>query len=66
MDQEKMIKEIVSFVGQHQESTASIAVYRRIVGTYTNDINKEALSNLQKELETADPEEIENCYYIIK
>ncbi len=66
MVQEDMINEIVSFVGQHHESTASIAVFKRILGTYPEEINQEVLANLQDNLQVADPEEVETLYYIIK
>ncbi len=63
---EDMIEEIVNFVGQHQESTASLSVYRRILGSHPSHINQETLSELRRGLAEADPEEVESCYYIIK
>ncbi len=66
MVQEEMINEIVSFVGQHHESTASIAVCQRILGTYPGEIDQEVLDTLQDKLQVADPEEVESLFYIIK
>ncbi len=61
-----MINEIMSFLGQHHESTASIAVFRRILGSYPGEINRETLAQLQDKLQDADLEEVESLYYIIK
>lgn len=66
MNQKNMVEEIVDFVKHHQESTASIAVCRRILGAYSPQIDGSTLINLQKGLETVDPDEIESLYYIIK
>ncbi len=66
MVQENMISEIISFVGRHHESTASIAVFQRILGSYPGEINQEVLASLQDKLQFADPEEVESLYYIIK
>ncbi len=66
MVQENMINEIVCFVGQHHESTASITVFQRILGTYPGEINQEVLASLQDKLQLADPDEVEFLYYIIK
>ncbi|NLX90664.1 MAG: hypothetical protein GXZ07_03580 [Firmicutes bacterium] len=66
MEQENMINQIINFVQQHHESTASRAVYRRMLGSYPGAFNRNALSELRNSLETANPEEIESLYYIIK
>ena len=61
-----MIKEIVDFVKHHHESTASVSVYRRILGVHPVEMNRDTIYNLQKGLEGAELDEIESCYYIIK
>ena len=66
MEQSNMIKEIVDFVKHHHESTASVSVYRRILGVHPGETNRDIIYNLQKGLEDAEPDEIESCYYIIK
>lgn len=66
MEQENMIEQIINFVQQHHESTASQAVYRRILGSYPGAFDRDILSNLRNSLEAANPEEIESLYYIIK
>lgn len=66
MEQTGMIQEIVSFVKHHHESTASVSVYRRILGVHPGAVNKEILYDLQKGLESAELDVIETCYYIIK
>ncbi len=63
---DSMVKEIVDFVRQYQESTASIAVCRRMLGSYPGRIDQKMLSELQKRLRSAEPDELESCYYIIK
>jgi len=65
MDQDNMINQIVNFVQQHHESTASMAVYRRILGSYPGNFDHNTLSDLRDGLESAHPEEIESLYYII-
>jgi hypothetical protein len=66
MEQENMINEIISFVGKHHESTASIAVFRNILGSYPGEINETTLVELQNKLRETDPEEVESMYYIIR
>lgn len=66
MAEDKMINEIINFVGKYQESTASIAVFRRILGSYPERINQETLAHLQEKLRLADPDEVESLYYIVK
>ncbi len=66
MEHSNMIKEIVDFVRHHHESTATVSVYRRILGTHPGEFNRDIIYNLQKGLETAEPDEIESCYFIIK
>jgi len=66
MSQENMIEEIVNFVKEHQESTATIAVCRRILGSHSPQLDGSTLSNLQEGLKSVDPEEVEALYYIIK
>lgn len=66
MAEDKMINEIISFVGKYQESTASIAVFRRILGSYPEQINQETLADLQEKLRLADPDEVESLYFIVK
>lgn len=66
MEQENMVNQIIDFVQQHHESTASRAVYRRILGSYPGSFDYNALSDLRDGLEAAHPEEIESLYYIIK
>jgi hypothetical protein len=66
MEQENMINEIINFVGKYHESTASIAVFRNILGSYPGEINETTLVELQNKLRQTDPEELESMYYIIK
>jgi len=66
MEQDSMINQIVNFVQQNHESTASRAVYRRILGSYPGNYDRNTLSDLRDGLEAANPEEIESLYYIIK
>ncbi len=66
MEQNNMINQIFNFVQQNHESTASRAVYRRILGSYPGNFDRNTLSDLRDGLEAADPEEIESLYYIIK
>ena len=66
MSQNNMIEEIVNFVKEHRESTASIAVCRRILGSYYPQMDGSTLSSLQEGLKSVDPEEVEALYYIIK
>jgi hypothetical protein len=65
MEQENMVNQIMSFVRQHHESTASRAVYRRILGSYPGFLDYDTLSNLRDGLEAAHLEEIEALYSII-
>lgn len=66
MDQGVMIEQIMEFVEQHRESHATRNIFRRILGAYPERIDQGMLSDLQKGLEEAGPDEIEACYYIIK
>lgn len=66
MEQHSMIDQIFEFVEQHYESTASRAVYRRILGEYPVKVNRSSLTELKQGLQTANPEDIECLYYIIK
>jgi hypothetical protein len=53
-------------VKQHHESTASMAVYRRILGGYPGRSDRSSLTGLKQGLAAAGGEEIESLYYIIK
>ncbi len=66
MDRGMMIEQIMDFVEQHRESHASRNVFRRILGTYPEKVDRGLLSDLQKGLEDAEPDVVEACYYIIK
>lgn len=65
MEQEKMIDQIVSFVEQHRESQASVAVCRRILGHYPEELDQSILNDLRQGLERAGEDEVESCYYIV-
>ncbi|MGI5882802.1 MAG: hypothetical protein ACOX7L_07000 [Dethiobacteria bacterium] len=65
MGQENMVNQIISFVRQNHESTASRAVYRRILGSYPGSLDHDILTNLRDGLEAAQPEEVEALYSII-
>ena len=60
MEQDLMINQIINFVKQNYESTASRAVYRRILGSYPGNFDRNTLSDLRDGLEAANPEEIES------
>lgn len=66
VEQEQMIAQILDFVEQHRESTASRAVYRRILGSQPEGMAGDTLTELRKRLDTADPNELEACYYLVK
>ena len=66
MENYSMIDEIIDFVSQHKESTASVSVWRRILGFYPEEVNSSVLADLRNGLEKAEPDEVEACYYIIK
>ncbi|MGB9792805.1 MAG: hypothetical protein ACPLTR_09565 [Thermacetogeniaceae bacterium] len=65
MEHGMMIEQIMDFVGQHRESHAAKNIFRRILGVYPDKIDQGMLSELQKGLQQADPDEVEACYYII-
>ncbi len=66
MDQSRMIEQILAFVEQHQESQATRSVCRRILGAHPGRITRETLLDLEHRLKTAEPEEVEACYYLVK
>lgn len=65
IEQGNMIEKIVSFVGENQESQASVAICRRILGRYPEELDSGTLAKLQQGLEGAGQDEIEACYYIV-
>lgn len=65
MDQNQMIEEILSFVEKHQESYATRNIYRRLLGNYPEKITANELENLNRELQTANPEEVEAYFYMV-
>lgn len=65
MEQGQMIEQIVNFVKEHQESQASIAVCRRILGHCPEEMDGHTLAKLQQGLEGAEQDKIESCYYIV-
>lgn len=66
MERTEMIAEIVNFVTEHRESTASIAVTSRILGRSDAwEMGKEDLVELEKRLAEVDKIELETCYSII-
>ncbi len=65
MEQGQMIEQILRFVGEHQESQASVAVCRRSLGYYPEELDRRTLTDLRQRLEDAGQDEVEACYYII-
>lgn len=65
MEQGKMIDQIVNFVGENRESQATVAVCRRILGHYPEEMDGRTLAKLRQGLEGAGQDEIESCYYIV-
>ncbi len=64
-DKEKRIEDIVNFVNDHRESTASQIVGRRILG-YGDIMTGEKINELKNALSNADEDEINSLFYIIK
>ena len=63
MEQGKMISQIVNFVGENRESQATVAVCRRILGHYPEEMDGRTWQ-LRQGLEGRQ-DEIESCYYIV-
>lgn len=62
---QERISKIAAFVRNHDESTASQAVLKRILGKEFHDINDKILSDLVCALNLADDQEVHACYSII-
>ncbi len=67
MQEEEKIDEIIKFVVQHPDSTASRAIFRRY---YLNSDKYETGNELGVELKQVlkhkDEDEIDFCYYLVK
>lgn len=59
------IDQILSFVGDHRESYASLAVCRRALDQGLASVTEPVLSELEHHLEQAPDDEVEAYYYII-
>lgn len=63
---DQMENEILQFVQQHPESTASLAVSRRIIGELPGERSEAMLVEIQRRIGDVPKELLETCYYIVK
>ncbi|HEY8391280.1 MAG: hypothetical protein GX081_09925 [Firmicutes bacterium] len=66
MKKKREIEEIIQFVRDHPESTASRRIYRETLGEAPAQINSTVLRQLQDKLEIADEFTIEGYNYLIR
>lgn len=67
MKQQEKIIEIVRFVKEHPESTASRVILRRnFLADYNFETSSELGIRLENVLKEKDNEEIESLYYLVK
>ncbi|MEW6524781.1 MAG: hypothetical protein AB1445_14765 [Bacillota bacterium] len=64
MDRQEQVSEVVSFIQDHPESTASLAILRQVLGT-TDPANVD-LEQLQTRLMGASDTLLGYCYYLVK
>lgn len=65
IDRKKKIERILEFVKEHMESTATGAVFGRILGRYGMEVSDESLRELRNGLNKADDDEVDSLYTII-
>ena len=62
---QRAIERVLSYVREHPESTASLAVFRRALGVERERVDEEARGQLEIRLQQVPDEELEAFYYIV-
>lgn len=62
----QMEAEILQFLVEHPESTASLAVSRRIIGENPGQRSGNMVAEVRERIGQVNDEVLESCYYIVK
>lgn len=63
---QRMETEIIQFVRQHPESTASLAISRYILGERPRGNSETMWQGIQRHISNVPTDVLESCYYLVK